>query len=354
MPPPQNKLIRGLLALPILCLAIAASRVMDVKPVLTEAKSMRDAGKLFFGENVDVDIIREFYRLSPGFDGFVAEVNMFFVPGMYGLSQECRKQMVTFITEGMVLLMIWGFESGRSGVVVRFPNLFALLGQLLGIGVLSPLWCFLQYTFSGKQQEVTKTRWTLASFPAVILAFLLPFYGVLFVPDLEMRQKLLFVWQLYPIYLSVALFIFSRLFKDSNDKQRDFTVKKIYIGMASLMGAALWVSNAWFGSGIKETFIPTDIPSTGVVEGRLDFLGFIVQFMRWDGVFSFGSHLLWMAYQFWDLKAEGLLEEGWFKVVGLMLLGVPVVGPGASVGMAWLFRENILVTRGQKVHEKRA
>ncbi|KAK3988377.1 hypothetical protein QBC44DRAFT_101898 [Cladorrhinum sp. PSN332] len=370
----ESILWRAVLALPLLGLAVTAFHVMDVRPVLKAAKAMRDGGKLVLGGangGAEVNVVRKFYGFE-GFDDFVAEVNMFFVPGMYGLSPQCRRQMLTFITEGTNLLLIWTFESARRANnngfnILQFPNLFTLIGQLLGIGVLSPLWCFLQYVFSpmekyaARDQRLTRTRWSFASLPAILVAFLLPFYGFILSPDLETRQHLLFIWQLYPVYLSVTLFILSRFFKDnSNDSltntEKDLPVVKFYIGASSLLGAAWWISNTWLGAGIIENFIPTDIPPRAFNAGTLTFQDFLVQFMRWDGVFAFGSHLLWMAYQFWDLKTAGMLEEGWLRVVGLMLAGVPVVGPGASLGMAWLFRENILATRTRNrvVHKKTA
>ncbi|KAK4169846.1 Neuroligin-4, X-linked [Cladorrhinum sp. PSN259] len=359
----ESKLWRAVLALPLLAMAGLAFHVMDVSPVLKAAKAMRDAGKLVLSDGEQVGVLRRFYGLE-GLDDFIAEVNMFFVPGMYGLSPQCRRQMLTFITEGTTLLLIWTFESTRraNGLnILQFPNLFTLLGQIAGIGVLSPLWCYIQYVlspverFAARDQRLTRTHWSFASLPAILIAYLLPFYGLFMSPELETRQSLLYIWQLYPVYLSAALWFISRFFKNTEKQDRltntekDLPVMKWYIGAGSLLGASMWISTTWpIGAGIVENFVPTDIPGRGFNAGTLTFQQFIVQFMRWDQVFGFGSHLLWMAYQFWDLKAAGMLQEGWLKVVGLMVLGVPVIGPGATLGLAWLFRENILAHRTHK------
>jgi hypothetical protein len=72
---------------------------------------------------------------------------------------------------------------------------------------------------------------------------------------------------------------------------------------------------------------------------------FAAVFLRWDEVFGMGSVLVWLGYLFWDLRAAGMLREGWLTVVGLGVVSVFVVGPGATVGLGWLWREQILATR---------
>lgn len=150
------------------------------------------------------------------------------------------------------------------------------------------------------------------------------------------------------------MWIGSKLFKDTEKQDRltntekDVPVMKWYIGASSLLGAVWWICTTWAGSGITENFIPTGIPWKGFNDGILTFEEFVAQFLRWDEVFGFGSHFLWMAYLFWDLRAAGMLQEGWLKVVTLMLVGVPVIGPGATLGLAWLFREHILASRTHK------
>jgi hypothetical protein len=105
-----------------------------------------------------------------------------------------------------------------------------------------------------------------------------------------------------------------------------------------------WWSLAQFG--LWKVFVPAGLALPTDAVG--DLTGYAAQFLRWDQVFAAGSHLVWMAYLFWDLKAAGMLREGWLKVVGLGLASVPLLGPGATVGLGWLFREHILATRTRK------
>jgi hypothetical protein len=72
------------------------------------------------------------------------------------------------------------------------------------------------------------------------------------------------------------------------------------------------------------------------------------ELLRWDEIFAFGSHLVWLGYLFWDLAVAGMLREGWLRVVGLGVVSLLAFGPGATIGMGWLWREQILATRRHK------
>lgn len=166
------------------------------------------------------------------------------------------------------------------------------------------------------------------------------------------RQSILYVWQLYPLWLSIAQRLISRLFFVDTvveDKvfntQKDLPVMRRYVGGASLLAAAVWWWSLFFtpGGGLREVFVPVALPRN--MGGLMEFAG---QFLRWDEVFSLGSHLVWLAYLFWDLRVAGMLREGWLKVVGLGVASVFVFGPGATIGLGWLWREHILATRRHK------
>lgn len=171
-------------------------------------------------------------------------------------------------------------------------------------------------------------------------------------PTLETRQDLLYLWQLYPVWLALAVWGIGRLFvKDTvaSDKlyatQRDLPVMRVYLGAASALAAGVWVWTVWLSGsgGLTGVFVPEGLPRS-----MPSFEAFAGQFLRWDEVFGFGSHLLWLGYLFWDLAAAGMLREGWFTAIGLGLISVLLVGPGATLGLGWLWREHILATRRHK------
>lgn len=104
----------------------------------------------------------------------------------------------------------------------------------------------------------------------------------------------------------------------------------------------MWVW-AWLPYGARAVFVPTALPRR--MPGLTEFTG---QFLRWDEAFGLGAPLVWMGYLFRDLARAGMLPEGWFGVVGAGAACVLALGPGATLGLGWLFREHILATRRHK------
>ncbi|KAH6627401.1 hypothetical protein F5144DRAFT_575712 [Chaetomium tenue] len=388
--PRESKLKRAAYALPLLGLGYAATRIMNVEPAVEWAKSLGQARGILELPSGSVRVLTSFYGLT-GLDNFLTVANAFFLPSTYNADPTSRRQLTAFLTDGAVFLTIWIFESARHATrwtPSRWPNIFITLGQALGIGPVSVLYCFTHYVASPLDSTITpskntnttptptntpnqwnqkqnpkqkqKHRPNPAALPAVLLTYLLPFYLTLAWPDRPARQSLLYAWQLHPLWLSVGLRAGGRVVEDvrakygvesgkeekvREEEEEDRAVVRWSVGVAAALGAGVWWwSLAQFGFG--KVFVPAGLvlPSDGV----RDLTGYTAEFLRWDQVFAAGSHLAWMAYLFWDLKAAGMLREGWLKVVGLGLASVPLVGPGATVGLGWLFREHILATRTRK------
>ncbi|KAL1842350.1 hypothetical protein VTJ49DRAFT_5518 [Mycothermus thermophilus] len=364
-----SKLHRMLFALPLLALVFIAGSVMDATPVGHLAAAVRDGGVIPSIRD-HVPILRSFYHI-PSFDDFLALVNTFFYPSMFGTDPAARRQMISFITDGAVLQTIWHFESARRASLLtpmQLPNFFSLLGQVLGLGVVAPVYCFLHYLltpvelFSALDRRLTNTRVSYASLPAVLLAYLLPFYALCFWPNLVGRQCWLFLWQLYPVWLALVRWGVSKVcLKETMDMDKiqrplkDLNVMKGYVGGVSVLAAGVWWWAVLGGmqqagglaavlTSVWNTFVPHGLPSWSVGS----FERFASEFLRWDQVFAFGSHLAWLAYLFWDMRKVGMLGEGMLKTVILGAVLVPLVGPGATLGIGWLFREHILATRRHK------
>jgi hypothetical protein len=107
----ESKVKRMLFALPFLALSVAALFIMDARPSMEWVKAFRDSGKIEL-DTGSVPILGTFYRIQ-GFDDFVSIINIYFFPSMYGYDPASRRQIISFLTDGAVLLMIWIFESAR-------------------------------------------------------------------------------------------------------------------------------------------------------------------------------------------------------------------------------------------------
>ncbi|KAK3942865.1 hypothetical protein QBC46DRAFT_378981 [Diplogelasinospora grovesii] len=356
----ESKIMRALWGLPMLGLAVVAFNLMFAEDPLPAAKAILDTGKIVWATG-SVPIQYTFYRIG-WLDELLAALNMFFTPSVYDYDALSRSQVFSFLTDAGVVIMVWYLESVRRAnhlTILQLPMMFALVAQLFGAGVICPLYCFLHYilspieNFSGTDNRLTKMKYTLAILPAVILGHYIPAYGMFLWPDLADRQKWIFVWQLYPVYVSLALQLLTRsgLFPDTMDEDkvhapnRDLPVIRTYVGSTVALSAAVWLYT-WYtnGLGTWTVFIPTSIPS--VIGG---ITGFTSQFLRWDQVFTFGGQFVWLLYLFGDIKTAGMADDvSWFKMVLSGAVSLVALGPGATLGLGWLWREGILATRRHK------
>lgn len=290
--------------------------------------------------------------------------------------------------------------------------MIALVGQLIGLGVVAPLYSFLSLLpapppsedslpshhsnlaltistplltrdpspSSSTSSSPSRGRRTLNPFhllptssqksstppeptpsttllPALVLAYYLPAALMLFHPVASDRQAWLFVWQLFPVYLAVASFVLSRIPLRLPGKRAERTAMqkldaevrgaRVCIGALVALAVGVWWWT-WVGSGASVRgmvglFVPRGLPA-----GELPSLeGFAAEFLRWDEMFVFAGVLGWLGYLFADLGVvRGVL--GWMGVLGCGLASVVVMGPGATAGLGWLWREEAMFKRREK------
>ena len=106
----ESRLKRILLALPLLGLAFAALWVLNAESIIAATAAIRDSG--IFKPIGHVPILRTFYHIQ-GLDDFLALINILFFPSVYNVDPVSRQQLISFLTDGTVLLTIWIFESAR-------------------------------------------------------------------------------------------------------------------------------------------------------------------------------------------------------------------------------------------------
>jgi hypothetical protein len=75
---------------------------------------------------------------------------------------------------------------------------------------------------------------------------------------------------------------------------------------------------------------------------------YVREFMKFDQIFFFISTFFWLALSFWDLKKAGMLAASWVKIVVSFALSLLVLGPGATAGLGWLWREDAITNKRHK------
>jgi hypothetical protein len=238
------------------------------------------------------------------------------------------------------------------------PFLFTLLGQLLGIGVLSPLYYYLYYVytpiekFKASDMRLGCMNYALTVLPTMVLAYYIPAFAMLNWPSLSGREAWLFFWQMFPIWIAITTLVLSSFILDTTNSDklhapsRDMQVIKYTIGSLVMVSSAVWLWTFITSSSTLnfiDLFLPQIFPTK-----TTNLVDFTREFLKFDEVSLFGCTFLWLAYLFWDLKVAGMAKISWLMLTIRALCSILLIGPGGTAGLAWLWRENILASTRHK------
>ena len=56
-------------------------------------------------------------------------------------------------------------------------------------------------------------------------------------------------------------------------------------------------------------------------------------------MFFYTSCFLWFAYLFWNMKHARMIKRSWFSIICRVVATTLIAGPGATIGLLWLWRE---------------
>jgi hypothetical protein len=171
-------------------------------------------------------------------------------------------------------------------------------------------------------------------------------------PTLSGRESWLFLWQMFPIWTSLGCLILSFFIPDStvSDRfhapNRDLPVIRYTIGILAVFSSIVWIwtcSTSAKQHGFLSLFLPAMLPAH-----TTDFVSFTREFFKVDEVSLFSNTFLWLGYLFWDLKHAGMVQASWLRLLFYLSSSVVILGPGATAGMGWLWRENVLASTRHK------
>jgi hypothetical protein len=114
------------------------------------------------------------------------------------------------------------------------------------------------------------------------------------------------------------------------------------VWLCAAISASVWlytIASAPF-SVLREFTPAWDIPS-GIWPCARNF-------MAWDHILTFAGAFLWLGLLFKDLKAWEKTHVSWHTLCILAVMMCAIVGPGATVGLGWLWREELLAVKGMK------
>lgn len=154
---------------------------------------------------------------------------------------------------------------------------------------------------------------------------------------------------MWPVWISALTWGISKLFftdtmlKDRlYDPKKDLPVMRYTVGTCVTISAlAWWYTLASSGFSPLELFIPRHLAS-GVTEG-LDAICLV--FIQWDEALMVTHLFMWLALLFWDMKYAGMVTQSWVAIVGYAVGSLVLLGPGATLGLGWLWREDVITNK---------
>ncbi|KAH7395488.1 hypothetical protein BKA64DRAFT_60351 [Cadophora sp. MPI-SDFR-AT-0126] len=273
-----------------------------------------------------------------------------------------RMQAMSFLTDFLAFNVIWVIEGCRRGNVftfARIPVVFLLAAQLFGVGVVAPLYFFLHFVlipstkFHAASDRHVPIHLAKTILPTLILCYVVPGIAMYWpTSHISTLQGWNFVWQLFPIYLSILHGISSRFFLNAECEDRVNTFKSdlIYLRLTYFI-IAIFSSTAWIYTLFTSPTPLFQVFLSGITNRDIQFQTLeeaMRMFLKYDEVFAFSSAAIWVLLCFWDLKREGRVTTNWAKILAFYAAVTLSLGPGTGLVCMWWWREDVLARPGLK------
>ncbi|KEQ90265.1 hypothetical protein AUEXF2481DRAFT_576182 [Aureobasidium subglaciale EXF-2481] len=350
----ENLLVRAMLAVPFLGLFGYAWSIANPTFINTGNES-----SLGFAQNATGQLVPP---LTGNFLGFAGQSNRSDVlTGVYvsasgNFDAAAGHRIATLLAYFGVVLAIWSIESVRrcnALMPVQLPSLFAIFAQVKGIGLVAPLYYFLHWvltpidSFKATDMRLTRLNYTRSILPSLLMVYYFPILQDYFLPVNVKVQTWLQIWHFFPIWQSLTQWAISKFLEDTIDHdkiyapKRDVSTIRYTIAVPALVSTAVWLWTVFKApSSLYHIFIP-QIPFQAVT----DIESFTDNVVQWNLLIFVASTYLWLVYFAWDAKSAGMLEKSWFELVTTMTLLTIALGPGGTVGLAYLYREYIITEK---------
>ncbi|KAI5250280.1 FAD/NAD(P)-binding domain-containing protein [Aureobasidium subglaciale] len=345
----ENPLVRALLAVPFLGLFGYAWSIAS--PTFISTGNESSAG---FAQNASTGVHEilvtpaDLNRSNVLTDLYVSASENFDAATSHGIA--------TLLAYFGVVLAIWSIESVRrcnALMPVQLPGLFAFFAQLKGIGLVAPLYYFLHWvltpidSFKATDMRLTRLNYTRSILPSLLIVYYLPILQNYFLPENIKGQTWLQIWRFFPIWQSLAQWAISTFLEDTIDHDKihspkhDVSTIKYTIAVPALASTAVWLWTVFEApSSLYHIFIP-QIPFRAVTNVEY----FTDNAVQWNLLIFVASTYLWLVYFAWDAKFAGMLEKSWLELMMTMTLLTMALGPGGTVGLAYLCREYIITEK---------
>ncbi|KAJ6447289.1 Dimeric alpha-beta barrel [Purpureocillium lavendulum] len=270
-----------------------------------------------------VPLTKRFYGFRP-IDDVFGQITVAFALLQFGHDANAYWQSLVFLTDFAGLYAIILLESSRRAYRSSFfsyPLLFTFFAQVIPVGLLGPLYYFALSVFAPLDRLVATPdarrldpATLTAVLPTVVLAYYVPHVGSYWPASLEQRHWWNWVWQLYGVWGSLLLFVFSRaqsrLGGSRVPASRATGSLRVSVGILAAIGTLTY----WYAAGSPNVSLLEALMPRYLVRNPEDVMVALRTILQYDYICSFGAVYIWLGYQFHDLKAAGLTTLPWVRI----------------------------------------
>ncbi|KAF9001954.1 hypothetical protein BDQ17DRAFT_1280999 [Cyathus striatus] len=231
----------------------------------------------------------------------------------------------------LVAIPLFNSYRTRMGRLIAYPAIWGLLTQIFTLGVIMPLYWLTVILTGGFRERavnvgsIAQSHVQAAMF-GIIAGAAIPSIGMLVLNDPYVTA----IWQLYPLYVSLAQHCHLYL-RGENRQPGSFMVQVTYIALF-IISSSTHISFVWpilfDPKALQAFFLPSMTPIFSNHEMSMQ----ILDFLKWDLIFGFGSTIL---ATFWTSNNYRQLCALWIWYIFL----IPIIGPGSAVLGAVLWYE---------------
>lgn len=342
------KLRRAALALPFIGIAAICLTAMDTVKLIALQQPFLEEGRITWdGGLKTMPIFESFYGVA-AVDNMWRGITVAFSASYLAIDSIASWQMFYFLHDLAPMYSVWLLEScriGNSWTPVYAATFFTFIAQLLGVGVLAPIYYFLHITFapsalrlkrSGKERiiQAHQAQYLLSLFLGLHTFQVWRSYTA---SEAETRQYWIWAWQMSPLWIGLANTTLSSMTAGLvGVKDSALMSPRLLLAVMCGISTSIWLYTLYYAPfALSDIFIPDSQVFT-------DFIHHTRKALQWDQVSSFGSSFLWLIYLFFDLYSADLIGVESLLGSALLPLVAIITGPGSAFVIGWHWRERIL------------
>jgi hypothetical protein len=236
-----------------------------------------------------------------------------------------------------VMTFLYPIEAYRkeSSFLIKFPTVYGLVYQLMSIGVTNPIWCFLFVATGAASSFKARSHITQAHAEAIVFGVIV---GV-FIPTLGMfalfDKYATATWQAFPLISMIARELYLLVRTPKKVDGDGFRLIQISLIGYSVIASFLHMVMIYPKFKHPEELVTLLIPSAKPLGEHSSLEASTLNLLQWDFIFGIGTSVLLILCFAQTAKQFAAL----FLYIAV---AVPLVGPGATIAGAYLWRESHL------------